>query len=77
MTDKPMAEWLARHIKKWAQKYPRPVTLQFPVARQGHGKSVADDLRPLLPSDWTVESGDVDGYNAFLRNQEIIQVVIP
>jgi hypothetical protein len=75
--EKPMAAWLALHIKKRVQKYPSPVTLDFPVAKPGHGKSVADDVRPLLPSDWTVTAVDGVEYNAFERNLEIVRVEVP
>lgn len=78
MTDeKSMAEWLAQHIEKRVQKYPRPVTLDFPVAKPGHGKSVSDGVRPLLPSDWTVTAVDGEEYNAFERNLEIVRVEVP
>lgn len=79
MTDneKPMAAWLAIYIENRVQKYPRPVTLDFPVAKRGHGKSVADEVRALLPSDWTVTAFDGPEYNAFMRNLEIVRVEVP
>ncbi len=75
--DIPMSEWLAQHIEARVQKYPRPVTLDFPCAKPGHGKSIADDVRPLLPSDWTVMAVDGPEYNALERNLEIVRVVVP
>ncbi len=73
----PMAVWLAASIKRRVKNYPRPVTLDFPCAAPGHGKSIADDVRPLLPSDWTVMAVDTPEYNASIRNMEVVRVVVP
>lgn len=53
-TDDPFAIWLALHIKKRVEARPGIPRFDFPVAKPGHGREVADRLRPLLPDHWTV-----------------------